>query len=107
MSAPAFALLLVILSFGAFVQAVSGFGFALVAVPLASIVVAPSRAVVIISLASLLTSVRNTLAARGHIERPVAGRMIAYNWFDCDKQPQPRAVNVFAGCVVPPAAGER
>ena len=37
----------------------------------------------------------------------VAGRMIAYNWFDCDKQPQPRAVNAFAGCVVPPAGGER
>ena len=30
----------------------------------------------------------------------VAGRMIAYNWFDCDKQPQPKVVNVFAGCVV-------
>jgi hypothetical protein len=35
----------------------------------------------------------------------VAGRMIAYNWFDCDKQPQPHAVNVFAGCVVPAAGG--
>jgi hypothetical protein len=32
----------------------------------------------------------------------VVGRMIAYNWFDCDKQPQPRAINVLAGCVVPP-----
>ena len=37
----------------------------------------------------------------------VAGRMIAYNWFDCDKQPQPGIVNVFAGCVVPPAGGGR
>jgi hypothetical protein len=35
----------------------------------------------------------------------VAGRMIAYNWFDCDKQPQPRIVNVAAGCVVPLAKG--
>ena len=32
----------------------------------------------------------------------VVGRMIAYNWFDCDKQPQPRVINVLAGCVVPP-----
>jgi hypothetical protein len=32
----------------------------------------------------------------------VAGRMIAYNWFDCDKQPQPHAINVAAGCVVEP-----
>src|SRR5262249_46426113 len=31
----------------------------------------------------------------------VAGRMIAYNWFDCDKQPQPKIVNALAGCVVP------
>jgi hypothetical protein len=36
----------------------------------------------------------------------VAGRMIAYNWFDCDKQPQPRIVNALAGCVVP-AGGRR
>jgi hypothetical protein len=35
----------------------------------------------------------------------VAGRMIAYNWFDCDKQPQPHVVNVVAGCVVKPAGG--
>jgi hypothetical protein len=32
----------------------------------------------------------------------VAGRMIAYNWFDCDKQPQPALVNTLAGCAVPP-----
>jgi hypothetical protein len=37
----------------------------------------------------------------------VAGRMIAYNWFDCDKQPQSHFVNVVAGCVVPPAGGGR
>jgi len=28
----------------------------------------------------------------------VAGRMIAYNWFDCNKQPQPAAINWAAGC---------
>ena len=28
----------------------------------------------------------------------VAGRMIAYNWFDCDKQPQPQVINALAGC---------
>jgi hypothetical protein len=27
------------------------------------------------------------------------GRMIAYNWFDCDKQPQPHIINTLAGCV--------
>ena len=30
----------------------------------------------------------------------VMGRMIAYNWFDCDRQPQPELVNLLAGCVV-------
>jgi hypothetical protein len=30
----------------------------------------------------------------------VTGRFIAYNWFDCDIQPQPAFVNWFAGCVV-------
>ena len=28
----------------------------------------------------------------------VSGRMIAYNWFDCDMQPQPAIVNTLAGC---------
>lgn len=30
----------------------------------------------------------------------VAGRMIAYNWFDCDRTPQSSFVNWAAGCVV-------
>ena len=34
----------------------------------------------------------------------VFGRMIAYNWYDCDLQPQPAIVNFIAGCVVPPTA---
>ncbi len=28
----------------------------------------------------------------------VTGRLIAYNWFDCDLQPQPNWVNRLAGC---------
>jgi hypothetical protein len=32
----------------------------------------------------------------------ICGRMIAYNWFDCDIQPQPAFINWAAGCVVPP-----
>jgi hypothetical protein len=31
-----------------------------------------------------------------------SGRMIAYNWFDCDRQPQPAFINWAAGCVVEP-----
>ena len=32
----------------------------------------------------------------------VAGRMIAYNWFDCSIQPQPDLINWAAGCVIQP-----
>lgn len=28
-----------------------------------------------------------------------SGRMIAYNWFDCDKQPQPAIINFLTSCV--------
>jgi len=31
----------------------------------------------------------------------VTGRLVAYNWFDCDIQPQPALVNWAAGCVGP------
>jgi hypothetical protein len=32
----------------------------------------------------------------------VMGRMIAYNWFDCDSQPQSAFINWAAGCIVVP-----
>lgn len=36
----------------------------------------------------------------------VMGRMIAYNWFDCDQEPLPGIVRWAAGCVAdPPEAG--
>src|SRR5215470_6199097 len=34
------------------------------------------------------------------------GRMIAYNWYDCDKQPQPGLVNVLAGCTAEQIRGQ-
>jgi len=33
----------------------------------------------------------------------ISGRLIAYNWFDCDLQPQPAFVNWASGCVIPEA----
>ena len=30
----------------------------------------------------------------------ITGRMIAYNWFDCDRQPQPRWINALTSCEV-------
>jgi hypothetical protein len=35
----------------------------------------------------------------------LSGRMIAYNWFDCDRQPQPAVVNFLTSCV--PTQAER
>jgi hypothetical protein len=32
----------------------------------------------------------------------ITGRMIAYNWFDCDIQPQSDFINWASGCVLPP-----
>ena len=32
----------------------------------------------------------------------LSGRMIAYNWFDCDRQPQPAIVNFLTSCIPPP-----
>jgi uncharacterized membrane protein SirB2 len=29
----------------------------------------------------------------------ITGRMIAYNWFDCDRQPQPEIINFLTSCV--------
>ena len=29
----------------------------------------------------------------------LSGRMIAYNWFDCDRQPQPAIINLLTSCV--------
>ena len=31
----------------------------------------------------------------------ISGRLIAYNWFDCDIQPQPAFVNWASGCATP------
>ncbi len=33
-----------------------------------------------------------------------SGRLVAYNWFDCDIQPQPEWVNFVAGCPLEPDA---
>lgn len=29
----------------------------------------------------------------------ISGRMIAYNWFDCDRQPQPAIINFLTSCI--------
>ena len=36
----------------------------------------------------------------------LSGRMIAYNWFDCDRQPQPAIINLLTSCVPSPTQAE-
>jgi hypothetical protein len=69
--------LLGVVAAGALVQSVAGFGFALLAVPLASLVVAPGRAVVVVSLANLVSSMRVSAASPRRIDRAVAARLLA------------------------------
>jgi peptidoglycan/LPS O-acetylase OafA/YrhL len=32
----------------------------------------------------------------------ISGRMIAYNWFDCDRQPQSALINLLTSCEAAP-----
>ncbi|HSK26697.1 MAG TPA: sulfite exporter TauE/SafE family protein, partial [Jiangellales bacterium] len=58
-----------ILALAAAVQAVSGFGFALTAVPLLTLAVGPRTAVVTVLLVGLVLSVGVALRERGHVRR--------------------------------------
>jgi uncharacterized protein len=62
---------------GSFAQAVSGFGFALVAIPLASLVVSPTDAVVIQTLASCLLSLVMAWNYRHDTDRVVLRSMLS------------------------------
>ena len=57
-------------------QATSGFGFALLAVPLLSLVVTTEEAVVVVGALSLVTGTIQAIGHRAHTDRPVAGRML-------------------------------
>ncbi len=60
----------------AVVQSTSGFGFALLAVPLLSIVVPTEQAVVVVAVLSLVASTGQAIGHRAHADRPVIGRML-------------------------------
>jgi len=59
------------------IQSTTGFGFALLAVPLMAIVVPAEEAVVLSGAFSLLTASTQAFTQRAHAVRPVAGRMLA------------------------------
>jgi uncharacterized protein len=61
----------------AVIQSTSGFGFALLAVPLMSIVVSTEQAVVVVAVVSLVASAGQAIGHRAHGDRPVIGRMLA------------------------------
>jgi len=58
------------------VQSTTGFGFALLAVPLMAIVIPAEEAVVLCGAFSLLTASTQAFTGRAHAVRPVAGRML-------------------------------
>jgi uncharacterized protein len=58
------------------VQSTTGFGFALLAVPLMAIVIPAEEAVVLSGAFSLLTASTQAITQRAHAVRPVAGRML-------------------------------
>lgn len=62
---------------GAFAQSVSGFGFALVTVPLLAMVVDPATAVVIAAVTGIGLSLAVAVRERRHVRWPVAGALSA------------------------------
>jgi uncharacterized membrane protein YfcA len=71
----------VILVLAAAVQAASGFGFALAAVPLLAAVIDARTAVVGTALAGLILSARTAVGERGQVRWPAAGALIAASAF--------------------------
>lgn len=74
MLVPALAIFLI----AAVVQAVTGFGFALVATPLLAMVAGPQHAVIATSLVSLAMNLGTVLADRDHVQWRVAGRLFGW-----------------------------
>jgi len=81
MSADQITLLAIILTMSGFVSGISGFGYALAATPLCSMVIAPSKAVILITLCGLTPAVQNFVTFRKDIDRVVATRMTIASLF--------------------------
>lgn len=77
MSPAQVALLVIILTASGFVSGISGFGYALAATPLCSMVIAPSEAVVLITLCGMTPAIQNFIAFRREVDLVVARRMLA------------------------------
>ncbi len=67
----------VVFGLAAAAQAVSGFGMALVAVPLLALVVGPAPAVAATTVVALVLTTGATVLERAHVEWPIAGRLAA------------------------------
>lgn len=65
-----------LVAMAALVQTVTGFGFALLAVPVLSLVIPPESAVVLSASLGLLTSSGQAISERTHGDRPTIGRML-------------------------------
>jgi uncharacterized membrane protein YfcA len=76
MSAASIGLALVVVALASGVQAATGFGFALVSMPLLSAVAGPESALAITSLLSIANSGATAVTARAHAERPTLRRQV-------------------------------
>jgi hypothetical protein len=77
MSPTQIVLLVIIVTASGFVSGISGFGYALAATPLCSMVIAPSEAVILITLCGMTPAVQNFARFHKDIDRAVAKRMMA------------------------------
>ncbi|HEX2893709.1 MAG TPA: sulfite exporter TauE/SafE family protein [Marmoricola sp.] len=59
-----------------FVQSITGFGSALVAIPILAIVMGPAHAVVAMTVVSLVLSGWSAVRERAHVDLPVASRLV-------------------------------
>ncbi len=77
LGAGALALVCLAVFSGALINALSGFGFALVTVPLMTLVVGPKDAVVLSAIVGLVSNSTVLVQNRSKVDRPVAGRLLA------------------------------
>jgi uncharacterized protein len=72
-----FIVIALICAVGAFVQSISGFGYALLSIPLISTITSVTQAIVIVTIASLLNTISVTWTNRAGIVWPIVRRVVA------------------------------
>lgn len=74
MSGAEIAIAVAILGFASLVQALTGFGFALLSMPLLSVVAGPTQALAVVSMLAITNSAATAITARDRTDRPMVKR---------------------------------